>query len=103
MRPAGEGYEVRLIDTARVRRLPWLFRERWIVKDVAQLIFSVNEYVGDSENVTAMLARYAAKTSRRCGHRFERRVLGKAAWIDRHDRALRARKPKRNLRLADGN
>jgi Lipopolysaccharide kinase (Kdo/WaaP) family len=97
------GDHVRLIDTARVRALPRLFRERWIVKDVGQLIFSVGPYVEGTDHVAAMLARYAESTGRTKGSRFDRRVLAKAAWIDRHDRALRARKPTRNLRLADGN
>lgn len=103
MRPdAQAGYEVRLIDTARVRRLPTFLRERWIVKDVAQLFFSIATYA-DPPARAAMWDRYLTATIRQAGGRFVTRVEAKAAWIERHDRALRAKKPKRNLRLADGN
>ena len=94
---------VRLIDTARVRPLPALFRERWLVKDVAQLFFSVTPYVTQTAMRDALWADYLAKTNRVKADRFIARVEAKVAWIDRHDRALRAKKPKRNLRLAGGN
>jgi tRNA A-37 threonylcarbamoyl transferase component Bud32 len=103
MKPeAHGGYSVRLIDTARVQRLPVLFRERWIVKDVGQLLFSIATYA-DTSAREAMWTSYLAATKRQSISHFVTRVEAKAAWIDRHDRALRAKKPKRNLRLADGN
>ena len=100
LRPAvGGGHDVRLIDTARVRRLPRLVPGRWVVKDVGQLIFSVAGYAGGE----GILRRYCEQTGRRADGWFARRVRAKAAWIDRHDRALRAKRPTRNLRLSDGN
>ena len=102
-RPSGTGFDIRLIDCARVRRLPSLFRERWIVKDVGQLVFSITPYLKDPLELDYALRGYHKLTRRLPDGRFDRRVRAKAAWIDRHDRALRARKPQRNLRLADGN
>lgn len=104
MQPNGSGsYEVRLIDTARVRKQPRWFRERWIVKDVAQLIFSVTPYVTSRVDIDAMLRPYFDSTNRSMDLWFQERVHKKVRWIERHDRALREKKPKRNLRLADGN
>ena len=91
------GYDVRLIDTARVRRSWWLTRERWIVKDVAQLSFSVRPH--DRE----VLHDYCERAGRSSRGAFPRRVRAKAASIARHDAALRAKAPTRNLRLSDGN
>lgn len=97
LRPTDAGYDVRLIDTARVRRLPWLTRGRWIVKDVGQLAFSAEPH--DDE----VLRMYCARAGRSAGGWFAWRVRQKAASIARHDAALRAKSPTRNLRLADGN
>lgn len=90
-------YDVRLIDTARVRRLPWLTRGRWIVKDVGQLVFSVQPH-GDE-----MLRAYCERAGRAARGWFGWRVRSKATSIAKHDAALRAKSPTRNLRLADGN
>lgn len=103
LRPTGDGFDVRLIDTARVRRLPRFFRERWIVKDVAQLLFSLFEYLPTPAERDGIITRYQAATGRSPGGWFGRRVRSKATWIERHDRSLRESAPKRNLRLADGN
>lgn len=104
LRPNGHsGYEVRLIDTARVRRLPRFFRQRWIVKDMAQLLFSVSPFIAGPELRDVLWADYLHRTMREQNLAFVRRVEAKADWIARHDRSLRTKKPTRNLRLADGN
>lgn len=104
LRPgAGGRYEVRLIDTARVKPLPTWFRERWIVKDVAQLHFSIQRFVKSPEDSNHLLRRYCELTNRQSASRFLRRVKIKSMWIDRHDRALKIKKPTRNVRLEDGN
>lgn len=104
LRPlASGGYEVRLIDTARVKPLPAWFRERWIVKDVAQLHFSIQRFVRTPEDSNHLLRRYCELTNRQSPARFLRRVKIKSMWIDRHDRALNIKKPTRNVRLEDGN
>jgi hypothetical protein len=100
LRPVPIGFDVRLIDSARVRPLPWLTRQRWIVKDVAQLAFSLTPYGIDAG---AVADTYRATLGQPASGGFRRRVQRKVALIDRHDKALRERKPTRNLRLADGN
>lgn len=96
------GYHARLIDTARVRRLPRWLRERWIVKDVAQLLFSVKPYAA-AEELLALLESYSRRTARDHDEWFKSRVQSKARSIERHDRALREKMPTRNVRLVDGN
>ena len=104
MKPRAQGgYDVRLIDTARVKPLPAWFRERWIVKDVAQLHFSVQPYLRTPDDANELLRRYCELTQRHEARRFLRRVKIKSQWIERHDRALKEKKPTRNLRLQDGN
>lgn len=104
MRPSQAGhYDVRLIDTARVKPLPVWFRERWIVKDVAQLHFSIQRFTHSPDDSNHLLRRYCELTHRQTAAAFLRRVKIKSQWIDRHDRALVAKKPTRNLRLEDGN
>lgn len=98
LRPTDGGFDVRLIDTARVRRRPWIAGGRWIVKDVAQLVFSLAGYV-DADGVLRHYERAFGETT--VG--FAWRVRRKAASIARHDAALRAKSPTRNLRLSDGN
>ena len=95
------GYDVHLIDSARVKRLPRWFRERWIVKDVAQMLFSVKPYAADENQ--ALLDEYLVKTSRESDVWFRNRVSQKVRSIERHDCALREKNPTRNLRLEDGN
>lgn len=103
LRPTAAGYHVRLIDTARVKPLPGWFRERWIVKDVAQLHFSIQSLIRSPDQANYLLRHYCERTGRLSAARFLRKVKIKSMWIDRHDRALREKKPTRNLRLADGN
>lgn len=102
-RSPGGDYEVRLIDTARVKPLPGWFRERWIVKDVAQLHFSIQRFTRSPDDSNHLLRRYCELTHRRTAEAFLRRVKIKSQWIDRHDRALSIKKPTRNVRLLDGN
>jgi tRNA A-37 threonylcarbamoyl transferase component Bud32 len=103
LRPSEHGgYDVRLIDSARVKRLPRWFRERWIVKDVAQLLFSVRQYATTEES-KELLRDYMSETGREADVWFQNRVNSKARSIERHDHALREKNPSRNLRLQDGN
>src|SRR5205085_11401166 len=57
---ATEATDVRLIDTARVRRLGGLLtRRRWIVKDLAQFWYSTTKLAVTDEQRSAWLKRYA--------------------------------------------
>ncbi|MFT3788741.1 MAG: lipopolysaccharide kinase InaA family protein [Tepidisphaeraceae bacterium] len=92
---------VRLIDAGRVKPLPaFFFRQRWIVKDVAQFIFSLGQIGVPREKQEAWLSRYSAATR---DYKLPAAVWGKVRSIAKHDKALVERKPTRNVRLADGN
>ena len=52
--------DLKLIDTARVRNLPgFLTRRRWIVKDIAQFIYSTHAHAITDMQRSAWLAAYA--------------------------------------------
>lgn len=91
---------VRLIDAGRVKSLPFFFRRRWIVKDVAQFIFSLGQLGVAREKQEAWLSRYSAACR---DYKLPASVWGKVKSIAKHDKALNAREPTRNVRLADGN
>ena len=97
--------ELRLIDSARVRRLPRLFqRGRWIVKDLAQFWYSTTKLpVTDAER-DAWLARYARQRGLSETEQSSLRwaIVRKSAWIARHDRRLSAKQPARNVSLPAG-
>ena len=98
--------ELALIDAARVRPLPRFFRNRWVVKDLAQFWYSTTKLpaVTDGQR-EAWLARYAAQCGLTGTASLRRAVERKARWIARHDRKLNAEQPTRNVSLpaaADG-
>jgi hypothetical protein len=91
---------VRLIDAGRVKALPFFFRRRWIVKDVAQFIFSLGQAGVAREKQEAWLSRYSAACR---DYKLPASVWGKVKSIAKHDKALNVRDPSRNVRLMDGN
>lgn len=92
--------DVRLIDAARVRRLPrWPFRNRWIVKDLAQFWYSATRLGVTKELRTRWLERYAEITQVRSIASLRRSIQRKASWIERHDRKLNVRQPNRNISI----
>ncbi|WP_428937288.1 lipopolysaccharide kinase InaA family protein [Fontivita pretiosa] len=97
--PAG-GFDVRLIDSARVRRLPTLFtRTRWIVKDLAQFWYSTLPLPISDQQRDRWLAHYARECGLPSVEPLKRKVVRKAAWIARHDALLRRRQPHRNISI----
>ena len=90
-----DGHDYRLIDAARVRRLPRLSRLRWVVKDVAQLVYSTPATHRD-----AMLRAYAADSSYPLWL-LRPLVARKVAAIARHDAKLKHRQPGRDVTLTD--
>lgn len=89
-----EAGEVRLIDAARVRKLPWLRRRRWIVKDLAQFRYSALQAgVGEAE-LEGWLSRWAERASTHPS-RWDAAVKRKSAWIARHDKFLARTQPER--------
>jgi len=93
--------DLKLIDTARVRRLGgFLTRRRWIVKDLAQFWYSTLSLRVTDIQRTAWLERYARQrgdgtTAAGLRGSIERKV----AWIGQHDRKLREAQPTRNISI----
>ncbi len=100
-RPATNGAaELKLIDVARVRRLPgWPLTTRWVVKDLAQFWFStMNLDVTEAER-NAWLQLYCERRDICRPDRYRRAIERKARWIARHDEMLNAAQPSRNISL----
>jgi hypothetical protein len=92
--------DVKLIDTARVKRLPGvLTRRRWIVKDLAQFWYSTLALPIDAKQRDAWLARYAASSGIELTPRLQSAILRKTKWIARHDRKLVKDQPNRNISI----
>jgi hypothetical protein len=95
------GEEIRLIDCARVKRLPRLFtRYRWVVKDLAQFWYSTLKHpqITDDQRL-AWLRRYAEQAGESNVERLRRAVARKVAWIGRHDAKLNRAQPNRNISI----
>lgn len=94
--------EVRLIDVARVRRLPgFLTRRRWIVKDLAQFWYSTTKH-GDAiadEQRERWLTRYCAVRGDVSPDSLRGAILRKVRAIARHDARLNVSQPNRNVSL----
>jgi len=99
---ANDQRDLRLIDVARVRPIPWLFPTRWIVKDLAQFWYSTIEHgIVDAQRDewldTYQRARGLANTAA-----FRKKIVAKSSWIARHDASLRKREPNRNVSIPRG-
>jgi heptose I phosphotransferase len=98
--PPAAAADTRLIDCARVKRLPRLFtRYRWVVKDLSQFWYSTLKHpeITDEQRI-AWLRRYAEKTGMNLD-RVHRSVARKVAWIGRHDAKLNRAQPNRNISI----
>ncbi len=99
-RPVGDRFDIRLIDAARVRRLPRLFqRGRWIVKDLAQFWYSTLKFpVTDAER-ERWIERYAQQRHLPSHVGWRRLVVRKSKQIARHDERLRRLRPHRDVSI----
>ena len=88
LRPDGTG--CRLIDAGRVRRLPRLFRRRWVVKDVAQSAYGLGQAGVAGDSADAWLRRWADGSGHGLG-RLMPQITRKVAAIARSDRRASAR------------
>jgi hypothetical protein len=85
-----------LIDPARVKRLPWLFKKRWVVKDLAQFGYSLQKVRLPSDFFDQWLGLY---------ERFggfpisimRSAIDRKIRWIAKHDSKLNKQQPTRNV------
>lgn len=96
---SGEDVELRLIDIARVHRLPRFARRRWIVKDLAQFWYSTLALPITDPQRDQWLARYARQTRAADVESLRRAVERKSRVIAAHDAKLRARQPHRNISI----
>jgi hypothetical protein len=104
VRGAEDGMEeFRMIDAARVRRLPgMLTRRRWIVKDLAQFWYSTfGMNVSDLQR-EEWLRRYCAASELGQMESIKRSIVRKSAAIGAHDAKLRRREPFRNISIPRG-
>lgn len=92
--------DVRLIDPARVRRLPrYFFRARWIVKDLAQFCYSATRHAISEAECNAWLERYSRQRHLPSRLPLEEQIAAKMRAIARHDQRLNQRQPNRNISL----
>jgi len=100
VRPGDDKPEVRLIDAARVRRLPpWPLRNRWIVKDLAQFWYSATQLaITDAQRELWLegYVRFAGSVSARIPRSA---VIAKARRIAAHDVNLNRRQPTRHFSI----
>ena len=94
-----ERVDLKLIDTARVKRLPGLFPQRWIVKDLAQFSYSTLRLPITSEQRLQWLSRYAAKREIGSSGALEARIERKVRSIARHDARLHLDRPERDVSI----
>lgn len=87
--------ELRLMDAGRVRKLPWLTKRRWIVKDLAQFVYSIRTL--DPSMATRWLSAYAS--ARGIVMTLRGAIDRKVASIAHHDEQLRRKQPTRNVAI----
>jgi hypothetical protein len=92
--------EIRVIDAARVRKLPGvLTRRRWIIKDLAQFWYSTTQLAITDSQRDEWLIRYCAKTKYEKIGPLKRSIQRKSDAIGAHDEKLRRRQPNRNISI----
>jgi hypothetical protein len=94
-----ERVELRIIDTARVRPIPRLFRQRWIVKDLAQFWYSTLKQQISDEQRLAWLQRYANQRKITGVDALLRMIRRRIKWMARHDVELNRKQPHRNISI----
>jgi hypothetical protein len=102
-KPVNDEMDIRLIDTARVKKLPGIFtRSRWIVKDLAQFWYSTLALKITDDQRAAWLTRYAEQCGLIATAPLRRKIDRKIAWIAKHDAQLRRQQPHRNISIPSG-
>jgi hypothetical protein len=98
-RVEGDRVDLKLIDTARVKRLPGFLRRRWIVKDLAQFWYSTLKLPVTNEQRAAWLQRYARQRRLDGVDSLRRRIERKVRSIARHDARLHRDRPERDVSI----
>jgi Lipopolysaccharide kinase (Kdo/WaaP) family len=92
--------EIKLIDAARVRRLPrWPLRRRWIVKDLAQFWYSTTKLAVTDDQRDRWLARYIEENRPAAGAAKRGLIVAKGRRIAAHDAHLNDREPSRHVSI----
>jgi hypothetical protein len=93
--------ELRLIDTARVKRLPGpLTRGRWIVKDLAQFRYSTLKLPVTDDQRSRWIDRYANRAGVSAVP-LRPRIERKSHSIARHDARLHRDRPERDVSIPE--
>ena len=100
VKTAGPQIDIRVIDPARVRRLPSFFnRGRWVVKDLAQFWYSTLKLPITQTARQDWLVHYCLQRQLP-GHALMRgNIESKVKRIARHDAKLNRLKPNRNVSI----
>lgn len=101
-KPATDGglADLRLIDAARVKRLPgFITRRRWIVKDLAQFWYSTRSLPVSDDQRGRWLDRYGVQRGLDSVTGLRRSIERKVERIARHDARLRGAQPSRNVSI----
>jgi hypothetical protein len=92
--------DLRLIDTARVRKLPNLFgRSRWIVKDLAQFLYSTGKVPVNDGQRQAWLDHYSRERGLPSPANLRGPVQRKIKRIAEHDAEIFRKRPHRNISI----
>lgn len=98
-RADGTAVDLKLIDPARVRRLPRLLPGRWVIKDLAQFWYSTLKLPISDEQRSAWLDRYAKRRGIPSGNALRPSIERKARSIARHDARLHRTRPERDVSI----
>jgi hypothetical protein len=102
VRAETDAIDIKLIDVARVKKLPALLtRQRWIVKDLAQFWYSTLPLPITEPQREAWLARYMEKRGEKGLVPLKRAIEKKVARIAKHDAKLRRKQPGRNISIPE--
>src|SRR6185437_6220361 len=100
VKPGGDQPDVRLIDSARVRRLPgFITRGRWIVKDLAQFWYSTLKLPITEAQRTAWLLRYCQQRQLPGPALMRQKIDRKVGRIAKHNARLNRLQPGRNVSI----
>jgi hypothetical protein len=92
--------DVRLIDAARVKQLPgWPMRQRWIIKDLAQLWYSMTQSNIPESEMLHVLESYAHARNLHSIPSLRSKVQSKSNRIAKHDSNLKKSQPDRNISI----
>jgi hypothetical protein len=100
VKPDEAALDVKLIDVARVKKLPALIgRQRWIIKDLAQFWYSTLPLAITDEQREMWLRRCIQGRGEGEISSLRRSIERKVARISRHDARLRRAQPGRNISI----